>query len=152
MNATTDAGEQSIVQFRASTRRWLVGSFAGWGTIALSFVGVGLVIIIARWLRNIATRYELTSERLIINHGIIVRTEDEIELFRVKDVRVTYSLLNQIADIGTVFLTSTDQTTRGGPLILHSIPQARAFRETLRRLVNDERAKRGVRELDTDFV
>jgi uncharacterized membrane protein YdbT with pleckstrin-like domain len=141
-----------VVATSPDTRRWLIGSFAGWGTIVLSLLGVGLLVILGSWIRNISTRYELTKERLIINRGLFVRTEDEIELFRVKDVRVSYSLLNQMAGIGTVSLTSSDQTTRGGPLVMQSIPQARSFRETLRRLVNEERARRGVHELDTDIL
>lgn len=142
--------EKPIETFRASTGRWLIGSLAGWGTLVLCLVGVGLVIIALRWLQNIATTYELTDQRLIIRTGIFNKKTDEIELYRVKDVTVTYSLINQWADIGAIGITSSDPTTQGGTLVLRDVPRARAIREELRTLVDRARQARRVRELDVD--
>jgi len=143
--------EKSIAKFRASTSRWLIGSFAGWGTLLLCLVGVGLVIVAVRWLRNVATSYELTDQRLIIESGIVNRHIDEIELFRIKDVKLDYSLLNGWADIGCITINSSDPTTAGAPLILHDVPSARAVREEMRALVNEARRARNVREIDVDY-
>lgn len=142
--------EKPIEMFRASTGRWLIGSLAGWGTLVLCLIGVGLVIIALRWLQNIATSYELTDQRLIIRTGIFNKKTDEIELYRVKDVTVAYSLINQWADIGAISITSSDPTTQGGTLVLRDIPRARAIREELRTLVDQARQTRRVRELDVD--
>ncbi|OYW15776.1 MAG: hypothetical protein B7Z50_00375 [Sphingomonadales bacterium 12-62-5] len=142
--------EKPIETFRASTGRWLIGSLAGLGTLLLCLVGVGLVIIALRWLQNIATSYELTDQRLIIRTGIFNKKTDEIELYRVKDVTVAYSLINQWADIGAISITSSDPTTQGGTLVLRDIPRARAIREELRTLVDQARQTRRVRELDVD--
>lgn len=142
--------EKPIETFRASTGRWLIGSLAGLGTLILCLVGVGLVIIALRWLQNIATSYELTDQRLIIRTGIFNKKTDEIELYRVKDVTVSYSLINQWADIGAISITSSDPTTQGGTLVLRDIPRARAIREELRTLVDHARQARRVREMDVD--
>lgn len=142
--------EKPIETFRASTGRWLIGSLAGLGKLVLCLVGVGLVIIALRWLQNIATTYELTDQRLIIRTGIFNKKTDEIELYRVKDVTVTYSLINQWADIGAISITSSDPTTQGGTLVLRDIPRARAIREELRTLVDNARQARRVREMDVD--
>ncbi len=142
--------EKPIETFRASTGRWLIGSLAGLGTLLLCLVGVGLVIIALRWLQNIATSYELTDQRLIIRTGIFNKKTDEIELYRVKDVTVSYSLINQWADIGAISITSSDPTTQGGTLVLRDIPRARAIREELRTLVDNARQARRVREMDVD--
>ncbi len=142
--------ERTIAQFRASTGRWLIGSLAGWGTLLLCLVGVGLVIVALRWLRNVATHYELTDQRLIIRTGIINKKTDEIELYRIKDVTVSYSIFNQWADIGVIAIRSSDPTTQGGTLVLQDIPRARAIREELRSLVDTARQARRVRELDVD--
>jgi uncharacterized membrane protein YdbT with pleckstrin-like domain len=143
--------EKSIAKFRSSTSRWLVGSLAGLGTLVLCAVGVGLVIILLRWLRNVSVGYELTDQRLIIRSGIFMKRTDEVELYRVKDVAVQYSLINQWVDIGTITIRSSDPTSAGGVLVLTDIPQARALREEMRRLVNAARQQRGVRELDVDY-
>ena len=75
---------------------------------------------------------------------------DEIELYRIKDIRVEFSLLNQLADIGTITLTSSDRTTGDRPFVLRDVPMARERREGLRGLVEQARQRRGVREVDTD--
>lgn len=142
--------EKPIETFRASTGRWLIGSLAGWGTLLLCLIGVGLVIIALRWLQNIATSYDLTDQRLIIRTGIFNKKTDEIELYRVKDVTVSYSLINQWADIGAISITSSDPTTQGGTLVLRDIPRARAIREELRTRVDHARQARRVREMDVD--
>ena len=142
--------ERPVDEFRSSTRRWLLGSFAGWGTLLACLIGVGFVIIGVRWLKNRSASYEITDQRLIVRRGILFKTIDEIELYRIKDVRLGYSLLNQMSDIGTIILTSSDRTTAGGEFILRDIPMARDRREGLRKLVDRARQRRGVRELDVE--
>ena len=142
--------EQHVDRFRTSTGRWLYGSLAGWGTLLLCLVGVGLIIVLVRWLQALSTSYEVTDQRLIVHRGLIMKTVDEIELYRIKDVRLDYSLLNQLADIGTITLTSTDRTTGDTQFVLRDVPQARERREGLRGLVERARQRRGVREIDVD--
>ena len=146
----TYIAERPVDAFRASTRGWLFGSVAGWGTAALCLVGIGLVILGYRWLRNMATTYEITDQRLILRRGLFIKSIDEIELYRIKDVRVDYSLISQITDIGTITLTSTDRTTGDASFVLRDIPAARTRREGLRKLVDRARQQRGVHELDVD--
>ena len=142
--------EQRVDQFRTATGRWLVGSLAGWGTLLLCLVGVGLVIVLVRWLQALATTYEVTDQRLILRRGLLMKTVDEIELYRIKDVRLDYSILNQLADIGTITLTSTDRTTGDTVFVLKDVPMARDRREGLRGLVERARQRRGVREFDVE--
>lgn len=143
--------EQHVDRFRTATARWLLGSFAGWGTLLLCLVGVGLVIVLVRYLQALATTYEVTDQRLILHRGLIMKTVDEIELYRIKDVRLDYSLLNQMVDIGTITLTSTDRTTGDTAFVLKDVPMARERREGLRGLVERARQRRGVREIDMDY-
>ncbi|MEH3157942.1 MAG: PH domain-containing protein [Sphingomonas taxi] len=146
----TYAAERQVDAFRSSTNRWLLGSFAGWLTILSCAIGVGLVIIAVRWLQNMASAYEVTDQRLIVRRGLILKSIDEIELYRIKDVRVDFSLINQIVDIGTITITSSDRTTGNASFVLRDVPAARERREGLRKLVDRARQRRGVRELDVD--
>lgn len=138
----------TIDRFRSSTWGWLRGTLAGWGTLLLCFVGVGLIIVLIKWIANLAVTYEVTGDRLILHKGIFVKSIDEIELYRVKDVRIDFSLINQWADIGTITIASSDETTRTAPLVIRDVDHARARREKLRELVNAARRERGVREID----
>jgi uncharacterized membrane protein YdbT with pleckstrin-like domain len=139
---------QTIDTFRSSTWGWLRGTIAGWATLALCLVLVGFVIILVKWIQNLATTYEVTDDRLILHKGIFVKSIDEIELYRVKDVRLDFTLVNQWAGIGTITIASSDETTRSGDLIIRDVEGARERREKLRELVNTARKSRGVREID----
>lgn len=164
---------QIIDRFRSSTAGWLRGSLAGWGTVLLLVIGLlgtfwalaqrpvaawawlfpiafvaGAAILIARWIGNLATTYELTNDRLILHRGVVMKSIDEIELYRIKDIRLDFSIINQLADLGTISMTSSDETTRLAPLVLRDITGARARREKLRELIEAARRQRGVREVD----
>lgn len=164
---------QILDRFRSSTGGWLRGTLAGWGTLLLLLAGLGgsiwalaqrpvaawawlfpamlaagVAILLVKWIGNLATTYVVTDDRLILHTGIFVKSIDEIELYRVKNVRIDFSLINQVADIGTIGIVSSDETTRQGPLVMRDVPHARARRERLRELVNAARVSRGVREID----
>jgi uncharacterized membrane protein YdbT with pleckstrin-like domain len=157
--------DAAIDTFRPSTKGWLLGTLAGWGTILIAIAGialtlmeyglywialtgVALLIILWRWLENMASKYEITEERLIIRRGIVSKSIDEIELYRIKDIKIDFSLINQIAGIGRLTIASSDETTRDGDLVIAGIDRAQERRETLRRLVDTARQKRRVREID----
>jgi len=140
--------DQALDTFRSSTWGWLRGTLVGWLTLLLCLVGVGLIIVLIKWIENIATTYEITEDRLILRKGIFVKSIDEVELYRVKDVRLDFTLINQWANIGTITITSSDETTRTAPLVIRDVDNANGRREDLRRLVEVARQKRRVRELD----
>ncbi len=139
---------QTLDRFRSSTWGWLRGTLAGWGTLLLCLIGIGFIIILFKWLANIAITYEVTEDRLILHKGIFQKSIDEIELYRIKDIRIDFTLINQWAGIGTITLLSSDETTEGRPFVIRDVEQAQARREKLRDLVNAARRARGVREFD----
>src|SRR6185369_16441084 len=93
---------------------------------------LALLIMIWRWFENLAAKYEITEERLIIHRGIVSKSIDEVELYRIKDIRIDFSLINQLAGIGRLSIASSDETTRGGDLVIAGIDRAQERRETLR--------------------
>ena len=110
--------------------------------------GLSLVIVLFKWFEVMESLYQVTPDRLIVRKGIFMKSIDEIELYRVKDVRLNFSLLNQTAGIGTICLSSSDETTRGGDFVIRHVPNAQARREEFRSLVDSARRRRGVREFD----
>ncbi|HEU0134355.1 MAG TPA: PH domain-containing protein [Allosphingosinicella sp.] len=158
--------QQPLDTFRSSTWGWLRGTLAGWGTIALIPIGILLtapgdwgrwpllitalafLIVLWKWFESLAARYDVCEDRLIVREGIFIKSLDEVELYRVKDVRLDFTLINQMAGIGTITVNSSDETTRGAPLRLRHVERAAHRREELRRLVEAARQKRRVREID----
>lgn len=163
---------RTVDVFRSSTGGWLRGTLAGWATILLFVAGPVLAVLVSgttasvppaaplalslaaivivglKWVGAMSTRYEVAEDRLILHRGIVNKSIDEIELYRVKDVRIAFSLINQLADIGTISVASSDETTREAPLVMRHVPRARARREQLRTLIDAARTRRGVREID----
>lgn len=159
--------DQRLDSFRSSTLGWLRGTLAGWGTVLLALAGIlgallvqewglyllgltaaALVIVLVKWVQNLAATFEVTDQRLIVHRGIIFKSVDEIELYRIKDVRIDFTLINQWAGIGTICVSSSDETTRKGDLVMPHVERARDRREELRRLVDTARQRRRVREID----
>ena len=126
----------------------LIGAGGDWGWYPLILTGIAVLIVLWKWIQNMAALYQVTSDRLIVKRGIIFKSIDEIELYRIKDVRMDFSLLNQWAGIGNICLGSSDETTRVGDLVMRNIEKAAPRREELRRLVDAARQRRGVREVD----
>jgi uncharacterized membrane protein YdbT with pleckstrin-like domain len=160
---------QLLDSFRSSTWGWLRGTLRGWSTLLLILAGVvglaagsayglgawtlllsgaGVAIIIRKWIASLAARYDVTEDRLIIHRGILMKSIDEIEMYRIKDIRIDFSLISQMVGLGTITINSSDETTRAGPLALRDIEQAMKRREMLRGLVDAARRARGVREID----
>lgn len=166
-------------RFRSSTWGWLRGTLLGWliGLMMISggiltlwnlldsrapgwsayakiLVFIATAVIVVQYVRNLMVTYKLTEDRLILRKGIFVKSIDEVELYRVKDIRLDFTLVNQWAGIGTISVDSSDETTREGALVMPHVERAAERREELRRLVDAARQKRRVRELDvaSDFA
>lgn len=78
---------------------------AGAGIVIL----VGLVLLL-KLFRLKMTCYEVTEDRIEWSRGILNRRVDNIDMFRVIDLKLRRSLLDCMLGIGTVELVTTDKT------------------------------------------
>ena len=86
--------------------------------------------------------YRITTQRLVVDHGVVGKSVDQIPLFRVKDVQVKRSLVARTRGVGTIIVTSTDPST---PTVrLEHVPNAADVADMLGRLVLDARRSTGV--------
>jgi len=79
------------------------------------FAGIGLIIVVAlilliRLIKLKMTYYEVTSDRVEWGRGILDRRVDNIDMFRVIDLKMRRSIIDCIFGIGTVGLITTDKT------------------------------------------
>jgi len=77
--------------------------------------GLGLTILIVlilliKMLKLKMTRYEVSAERIEWSRGIFDRRIDNLDMFRVLDLKLRRSLLDCIVGVGTVGLITTDKT------------------------------------------
>lgn len=81
---------------------WSVGT-----GVAITFWGIAASIYA---YRRLGVFYELTTQRLIHKHGILVRTTDRIELIEIDDVAFTQGPVQRMLNVGCIKLTSSDRS------------------------------------------
>lgn len=96
------------------------------------------------------TKYILTSEKLLIQTGILNTKEEEIRLYRIMDVTLRRSLAQRIFGLGTIHCCSADKSTP--EFDIKWVPDSEAVKEKLSDLVEAERMAKRVssREFMTD--
>lgn len=87
------------------------GGAAFWTGLAITAIAAFIVAVRITYL-VFKLRYELTTQRLFVERGILSRTRDQTELIRVDDVRVHKSFLDRIVGAGTIEVMSTDATDK----------------------------------------
>ena len=78
---------------------WLADSWPL--AIVLAVIIAGLTLVVG-YLRRIATKYLITTQRLRITRGIVRRSVQETRLDRVQNVNYRQSVLDRIFRVGTV--------------------------------------------------
>ena len=76
-----------------------------WLSVAVSLVLAYRFIYLKRMV------YRITGEQLIYEHGVITRSSDYVELYRVVDFAERSNLLQQLCGVKTVSVHSGDRTT-----------------------------------------
>ena len=96
------------------------------------------------------TRYALSEDRLFISVGFLNIKDDEILLYRVRDIDTSRSLWQRIFGVGTVTVMSSDKTMP--TLVLKNIKDPVFVKELIHKQVEETKIKRRVRfgEIMTD--
>lgn len=115
----------------------------GLASLTLVLAVVAIPYAIWRWLVLRNVKYELTSQRLKTQSGVLSKRVDELELYRVKDTRFDQPLLQRIFGIGNVILVSSDATSPTA--LIQGVSAARDLREKIRALVEARRDQKRVR-------
>ena len=96
------------------------------------------------------TRYSLSEDRLFISEGFLTIRDDEILLYRVRDIDTSRTLWQRIFGVGTVTVISSDRTMP--TLVLKNIRDPLMVKELIHKQVEEMKIKRRVRfgEIMTD--
>lgn len=89
------------------------------------------------------TRYALSEDRLFLSVGFWNVKDDEVLLYRVRDITTSRTLWQRIFGVGTVTVISSDKTQ---PMVeLKNIKQPLQVKELLHTQVEEMKEKRRVR-------
>ncbi len=102
------------------------------------------------------TRYALSEDRLFLKRGLLNVHQDEIVLYRVRDLRVSQTLWQRVFGVGTVTVISTDKSIP--ELALKNIRQPNEVKELIHEYVEKMKIARRMRvgemsmDIDDDSI
>jgi uncharacterized membrane protein YdbT with pleckstrin-like domain len=111
--------------------------------IVVPTLGIALMFY---WIKSLATTYEITSQRVRVERGILSKVKDSIELFRIDHFDLHKPLGMRLAGHCLLHLRSSDASFQ--TVILYGIPNLEQLADTLRECSLRERTRRRV----TTFV
>lgn len=96
------------------------------------------------------TRYALSEDRLFLSVGFFSIKDEEILLYRIRDINTSRTLWQRLFGVGTVTVASSDKTMP--TLTLKNIKNPLDVKELLHKQVEDMKIQRRVRlgEIMTD--
>jgi membrane protein YdbS with pleckstrin-like domain len=113
-----------------------------WIVVVLT-LGIGLLFY---WFRSIATTYEITTQRVRVERGILSKTKESVELFRIDHFDLHKPLGMRLVGHCLLHLRSSDASFQ--TVIIYGIPGLESLADTLRECSLRERTRRRV----TTFV
>jgi membrane protein YdbS with pleckstrin-like domain len=73
------------------------------------FIVVGLILFYKAWKIRM-THYEVSPDRIEYGEGVFDRKVDNLDMFRVVDIKLRRNILDCMVGVGTVLLTTTDKS------------------------------------------
>lgn len=89
------------------------------------------------------TKYRLTTDRLFCETGFLNLKEEEILLYRVRDIGLTRTFWQRLFRVGTICIHSTDKTA--GHLDIVNVRDPRDVKELIFKYVEEAKEKRRMR-------
>ena len=89
------------------------------------------------------TRYAISDDRLFTSVGLFNIKDEEILLYRVRDLSVSRSLAQRLFGVGTITVVSSDKSNPS--LVLKDIKDSVAVKELIHNQVEDMKIARKVR-------
>jgi len=89
------------------------------------------------------TRYAMSEDRLFTSVGFLNIKDDEVLLYRVRDIDTSRSLWQRLFGVGTVTVISSDKTMPA--LVLKNIKDPVQVKELIHQQVEEMKLKRRVR-------
>ena len=139
-HANTKEAEAETVLFSGHPR--VIHTLWQWLAVVLT-LGIAWLVY---WVQSLSTRYEITTQRVRIERGILSKAKESVELFRIDHFDLLKPLGMRLLGQCLVQLRSTD--TNFPTVVIFGIPDLERLADTLRECSLRERARRRV----TTFV
>jgi uncharacterized membrane protein YdbT with pleckstrin-like domain len=78
--------------------------------------------VLWKWMEINSTRLKLTDQRIIIREGILNKTTNETELYRIRDSSIEEPLFYRMFDCGNIMIYTADESDATLRLIAYKKP------------------------------
>lgn len=92
------------------------------------------------------TRYRLSDDRLFCEKGFLNIKQDEVLLYRVRDLQLNMSLGQRIFGVGTICVVSSDKSVPHMDLV--NVKDPRNVKELIHRSVEEAKDQRRMRTME----
>lgn len=89
------------------------------------------------------TKYSLSEDRLFVSQGLLNIKDDEVLLYRVRDIDTSRTLWQRLFGVGTITIVSSDKTMPN--LVLKNIKDPVTTKELIHQQVEEMKIRRRVR-------
>lgn len=91
--------------------------------------------------------FRCNGQTLFISDGFFIKTEEQVNLYRVRDISFRQNILQRLFNLGTLDLKTSDSTA--GNFSMKNVKDARLIRDLISKTVEEERDRKrvGTREL-----
>ena len=76
---------------------------------ALIPFGIGIVVLLAWWLRCLATSLVITDSRVTLRKGLLSKATNDVLIADIRNVQVSQSFLQRIFGVGAVAVSTSGQ-------------------------------------------
>jgi uncharacterized membrane protein YdbT with pleckstrin-like domain len=118
----------------------------GLGALLIAIVTLGVALLVF-WFRSRGTHYRITTQRIVVDHGVFSKRLEQVDLYRIRDYTVERPFGQRLLGTGNILIEAMDSST----------PTLRIFGlranvvelyERLRIATEADRRMRGVRLID----
>ena len=104
-----------------------------WPMLTLVILAIPLVAILGvatlAWLKTATTSYHFAKGRLTWRTGVLSRSTESLELYRIADVTMKQPLLQRLFGVGRIVLSTADANHR--EVVMEGVPSPDQFRDWL---------------------
>jgi membrane protein YdbS with pleckstrin-like domain len=112
----------------------------------VGLAAAALAVLVIKGLAVRSVRYEVTCDRIEWARGIFTRKVDNLDMFRIVDIKLYQSFLDRLLNLGTVSLETTDKSTPTFDFI--KVPHPRQLYDIIKKASLDADQKRTVVHLE----
>jgi membrane protein YdbS with pleckstrin-like domain len=105
------------------------------GLLWLILLGWNIGLLISLF-QSLSWRIRITSQRVVLTHGLLSQSEEEVEFYRVRDTKLQQGSIQRMFGVATITLISDDVTA---PELTFSLHDPQHYREQMRQFIRQQR-------------